>query len=304
MNQHWHWQTWQDYAYLTCDLLSPWQHGFFTQEFYPRTPEDLTSIWQLSDPHGHASKGKSFRASRSPITAYRVKQIHGNLVLTPQEITDTVNQLNSPHELAEADAVISDYAPLKDLLSPSDLLRNRVAHTLTDRSQESVWAASADCTPVLIGDIATGQVCAIHAGWRGTAQKIVPQAISRFLEFGSKKSSLRVAIGPAISGKMYQVDEKVAIEVARSILPQPNLESETVLNKLKQFPHAPILEDELPGKVRLDVPRINHLQLEQLGIDPVQIAIAPYCTFQEKDLFFSYRRTGEKKVQWSGIVSR
>jgi YfiH family protein len=270
MNQHWYWQTWQDYAYLTCDLLSPWQHGFFTQKFYPRTPEDLTLIW------------------RSPITAYRVKQIHGNLVLTPQEITDTVNQLNYPHELAEADAVISDYAP----------------HTLTDRSQASVWAASADCTPVLIGDIATGQVCAIHAGWRGTAQKIVPQAIARFLEFGSKKSNLRIAIGPAISGKMYQVDEQVAIEVARSILPQPNLESETVLNKLKQFPHAPILEDELPGKVRLDVPRINHLQLEQLGIDPVQIAIAPYCTFQEKDLFFSYRRTGEKKVQWSGIVSR
>jgi polyphenol oxidase len=41
-----------------------------------------------------------------------------------------------------------------------------------------------------------------------------------------------------------------------------------------------------------------------LGINPEQIAIAPYCTFQEQDLFFSYRRTGEKKVQWSGIVSK
>ncbi|MGK7891953.1 MAG: laccase domain-containing protein [Leptolyngbyaceae cyanobacterium] len=34
------------------------------------------------------------------------------------------------------------------------------------------------------------------------------------------------------------------------------------------------------------------------------MAIAPYCTFQDPDQFFSYRRTREKKVQWSGIVSQ
>jgi YfiH family protein len=265
MNQHWHWQTWQNYSYLTCDLLSPWQHGFFTQEFYPRTPEDLTSIW---------------RSPITSITAYRVKQIHGNLVLTPQEITDILHQQDDADKLAEADAIISD------------------------RPQQSVWAASADCTPVLIGDVVTGQVCAIHAGWRGTAQKIVPQAIARFLDFGSEKSNLRIAIGPAISGKMYQVDERVAIEVTQTIMPDNNLEPETILSKLKQLPNVPILDDQLSGKVRLNVPRVNQIQLEQLGINLEQIAIAPYCTFQSQDLFFSYRRTGEKKVQWSGIVSK
>ncbi|MFM2312525.1 MAG: hypothetical protein RLZZ04_1801 [Cyanobacteriota bacterium] len=280
MNQQWYWQTWQDHAYLTCDLLSPWQHGFFTQDFYPRLPQELTSIWGLGDPHPARSPREE--VSQLAITAYRVKQIHGNLVLTPQEITEIVEQANDPDALAEADAVISD------------------------DPQQSVWAASADCTPVLIGDLVTGQACAIHAGWRGTSQKIVPQAIARFLEFGSQKSDLRIAIGPAISGKIYQVDEWVALEVAQSILSGLNLEHlapEIILTKLKHFPQPPILEDELPGKVRLDVPRVNHLQLEQLGISPEQIAIAPYCTFQEQDLFFSYRRTGEKKVQWSGIVS-
>jgi UDP-N-acetylmuramate-alanine ligase len=50
-------------------------------------------------------------------------------------------------------------------------------------------------------------------------------------------------------------------------------------------------------------------QLRALGIDliegfePDQIAIAPYCTYQNPDLFFSYRREKQKKVQWSGIVS-
>jgi hypothetical protein len=64
------------------------------------------------------------------------------------------------------------------------------------------------------------------------------------------------------------------------------------------------LPDPEPGKLRLDVGRVNHWQLMGLGLAPEQIAIAPHCTFQEPQRFFSYRRTGEKLVQWSGIVSR
>ena len=159
MNQHWHWQTGQQYSYLTCDLLSGWRHGFFSQQSYPQTPEHLTSILHPQT------------------TAYRVKQVHGNLVLTPQEITEKLDLEDCTKELAEADAVISDLP------------------------KQSVWAASADCTPILIGDLKTMRVCAIHAGWRGTAQKIVNRASARFIEFGSQKADLRIAIGPAISGK-------------------------------------------------------------------------------------------------------
>ena len=256
---NWQWQTWQGYSYLTCNLLSPWQHGFFTKEFYPRTPEDLAFILQPNT------------------TAYRVKQVHGKEVLTPQEITTAIEQgsINFP----DADAVISD------------------------RSQQSVWVASADCTPILIGDIKTGQVCAIHAGWRGTAQKIVESAISRFIESGSKKDNFRVAIGPAIAGKVYQVDETVAIEVGKTIIAHGIDKTDAeILKQLKQLPNPPVLDD-LPGKARLNVPRVNQIQSEQLNINPEHIAIAPYCTYQG-DRFFSYRRTGEKKVQWSGIVSQ
>ena len=263
MNQQWYWQTWQDYSYLICDLLSPWQHGFFTSEFYPRTPEDLTSILQPQT------------------SAYRVKQVHGNLVLTPKEITSVVNQGNFEHSLAEADAVISD------------------------RSGQSVWVASADCTPVLIGDLVTGQVCAIHAGWRGTALKIVPQAIARLLNCGSNQANLRIAIGPAIAGEVYQVDQSVALKVCRSIISDAESKPEAeILAELKELPQQPILDDELPGKARLDVSRVNQIQLEQLGISSEQMAIAPYCTYQQSTRLFSYRRTGEKKVQWSGIASK
>jgi hypothetical protein len=48
---------------------------------------------------------------------------------------------------------------------------------------------------------------------------------------------------------------------------------------------------------------VNELQLERMGISGEQVAIAPHCTYQQPEYFFSYRRDKEKKVQWSGIVS-
>ena len=257
LTPEWQWQDWQGLPYLTCSLLGDWQHGFLTQQFYPRTPEDLVPVL-----HPEAS-------------VYRVKQVHGNKVLTPTEINLTTDNLS------EADGII------------------------TDNSQQAVWVASADCNPVLIGDVETGKVAAIHAGWRGTAQKIVPRAIERFLQSGSIKDNLRIAMGAAIAGEVYQVSEHVAAEVGASIISLE--EASTIVEMLvalQNLPDSPLLEDSHPGRVRLDVRRVNAIQIEQLGISSEQIAIAPYCTYQQPDRFFSYRRSKEKKVQWSGIVSR
>ncbi|MGI0487322.1 peptidoglycan editing factor PgeF [Pantanalinema rosaneae CENA516] len=254
----WHWQTWNDLPYLTCSLLQPWQHGFFTQQFAPRPPEELTKVLHpLAQP-------------------YRVKQVHGNTVLTPSEITE--------QPPAESDRPAAD-------------------GLVTEQTDQAVWVCTADCTPVLIADTATGQVAAVHAGWRGTAQKIVPQAIGRLQDQGSQLSNLRIALGPAIAGDVYQVSEEVAVEVGASVAPVNPDNIAASLELLRQLPEPPVLDDPEPGRVRLDVRRVNVLQLEQLGITPEQIAIAPHCTYQDASYFFSYRRSREKKAQWSGIVS-
>lgn len=232
-------------------------------------------------PHGFLSRHFSPRTPAELVevlhptaTAYRVKQIHGNRVLKTGEIAP------SAATLPEADGL------------------------LTQKSSEAVWVASADCVPVLIADIQTGLVAAVHAGWRGTATKIVPQAIAQFQSQGSQLADLRFALGPAISGEVYQVSSDVAVKLGETILPKSNFTSETeVLEALFQLPHSPVLEDNLPNKVRVDVRRVNTLQLEQLGISPEHIAVAPHCTYQEPNAFFSYRREHLKKVQWSGIVS-
>lgn len=253
----WHWRNWKGLPYLTCSILEQWDHGFFTQQFWPRSPQDLTEVLQ------------------SKASVYRLKQVHGNAVLTPQEIDSLLSTLGD--DLASADGLISEQ-PL-----------------------QAVWVASADCTPVLIGDVKTGRVAALHAGWRGTAKKIVPLAIARFQSQGSQIDDLRIAMGPAIAGEVYQVSIDVAAEIGASIIPDED--EQKIVQALHELPNSPLLEDSNPGKVRLDVRRVNSLQMENMGISAEQIAIAPYCTFQTPEHFFSYRREKEKKVQWSGIVS-
>ena len=259
----WHWRTWNQLPYLTCSLLEPWQHGFFTSHYAPRPPAELTPVLQPK------------------AQAYRLKQVHGNIVLSPSEI-ETMGQDGS-NEIKEP--------PAGDGL-------------VTEQAEQAVWVCSADCTPVLLADIATGQVAAVHAGWRGTALKIVPHAIARMQSQGVHLQNLRVAMGPAIAGEVYQVSETVAAEVGASIAP---IDPENVLEAialLRDLPNSPVLDDPEPGRARLDVRRVNALQLEQLGLSSEQIAIAPHCTYQDPENFFSYRRSKQRKAQWSGIVSQ
>lgn len=263
----WYWQTWQDLPYLTCNLLQDWEHGFFTSAFSPRLPSEIVE------------------ALKSDAQVYRVRQVHGKTVLTPSEIERATREAN-------------DESQGEPERPPADGI-------LTEQPEQAVWVCTADCTPVLIADEKTGQVAAVHAGWRGTASRIVPNAIARLTESGSSLENLRIAMGPAIAGEVYQVSETVAVEVGASIVPPETADApESILDSLRQLPDPPILDDPQPGHVRLDVRRVNAIQLEQLGIQPEQIAIAPYCTYQRPEHFFSYRRDRLKKVQWSGIVSK
>ncbi len=263
----WTWQpskNQEDKPFLICSLL-PSPHGFFTSHFYPQAPADLAN---LLSPDAEV---------------YRVKQVHSADVLMPSEIERATTR-GLP---LLSDGTTAPF-PLADGI-------------VSERSNQMVWACSADCTPALISDIETGQVAAVHAGWRGTAQRILPAAIARLQSQGSQLKNLRIALGPAIDGSVYQVGRNVAAEVGKSVAPR--LDGDELIAYLMTVENPPLLSDQAKDRVRLDVRRINQMQLVQLGIEPEWIAIAPHCTYQEPDRFFSYRRTKEKKVQWSGIVS-
>jgi polyphenol oxidase len=199
--------------------------------------------------------------------AYRAKQVHGDRVIHAREIS-------SEPPLPEADGVwvSPDFAA-----TPS-----------------SVWVCSADCVPVLIGDRRLGTVAAVHAGWRGTAAKIIKQTITQLRQEGSDLQDLLVALGPAIAGESYQVSQSVADQVLATI----------------QTPMG-VTPDPEPDRYRLDLRLVQQQQLQELGIPAEQVAIAPYCTLQTPEHFFSYRSyclehgleaKRSPQIQWSGIA--
>ena len=141
-----------------------------------------------------------------------------------------------------------------------------------------VGVKTADCVPILIGDPISGAFAAVHAGWRGTVAAVVRRAIEQMQEqYGAKAEHLRAAIGPAANLCCYEVGAEV-IEQFTDRFPQSQ----------KLF--APTRD----GHARIDLQTGNREQLISAGVEPGKIHVAPLCTMERTDLFFSYRR--EKAV--------
>jgi len=143
---------------------------------------------------------------------------------------------------------------------------------------------TADCVPVLIADPKTGAFAAVHAGWRGTSVSIVLAVLSQLRsEYGTRVEDLRAAIGPAANSCCY--------EVGREVIDQFK----------ERFPQSThLFTPTREGHARIDLQTANRDQLTGTGVSPERIHVAPLCTMDRTDLFFSYRR--EKSVH--GRVGR
>jgi YfiH family protein len=155
---------------------------------------------------------------------------------------------------------------------------------VSNTPQILLMVKTADCVPVLIADHKTGAFAAVHAGWRGTSQSIVLNAIKQLQsEYGARAEDLRAAIGPAANDCCY--------EVGREVIDQFK----------ERFPGSEhLFTATRDGHARIDLQTANRDQLAGAGVSPERIHIAPLCTMDRTDLFFSYRR--EKSVH--GRVGR
>lgn len=147
---------------------------------------------------------------------------------------------------------------------------------------------TADCVPVLIADRRTSAVAAVHAGWRGTAGRIVERAFAAMMATWSvRRADCIAAIGPAICGSCYEVGADV-------------------LGRFKaEFPYAKrFVSNEAGGKGHVDLKAACAIQLELCGFDPEQIYVADYCTMCGNDLFFSYRKEGVRAGRILSVVGQ
>src|SRR5579872_3178802 len=87
---------------------------------------------------------------------------------------------------------------------------------ITDRAGLGVSVRTADCYPILLADPVARAVAAVHAGWRGTAARVVQETIASMRrEFGTQPANLFAAIGPGIGQCCYEVGEEVARQFGR-----------------------------------------------------------------------------------------
>ncbi len=163
-------------------------------------------------------------------------------------------------------------APPQSIIEDTDVL-------MTDVPQLCIGVSTADCIPVLLYDAAHHAVCAVHAGWRGTQQRVVQVAVRAMTEaYGTRPESLRAVIGPGISLDCFEVGDEVYEAFAAAGFDMP-----TIARKMPFHGQT---------KWHIDLWACNRQQLIQVGVPDGQIHTAGICTYQHSDDYFSARRLG------------
>ncbi|WP_181259378.1 polyphenol oxidase family protein [Pseudoduganella armeniaca] len=141
-----------------------------------------------------------------------------------------------------------------------------------------VSVITADCVPLLLARRDGGRVAAIHAGWRGLADGIVPAVLAQL----AAGADWVAAVGPTICAVCYEVSADLAGTFAA------------------RFGAAVV-----PAYRHLDMRAVAALQLAAAGIGAIDHVGGCTCCARAADdtyLFRSYRRGDRNSQQHAGIL--
>lgn len=154
---------------------------------------------------------------------------------------------------------------------------------VTNRVGMLCTALFADCVPIYFFDPESGYLGIAHAGWKGTVNRIGEKMVDTFKSVGTNPANLLVTIGPCISQEFYEVDEKVIDHI-----PVKYIDNTVVSNENNRF--------------QLDLKQLNTEILLQQAVLRHNIDVTNYCTFRDKELFFSHRRDHGKTGRMLGYI--
>lgn len=146
----------------------------------------------------------------------------------------------------------------------------------------------ADCQGIFLYDPRKKVIGNIHSGWKGTANKIVINAVHKMIEvFQCDKNDIQCFINPAIKQCHFEIGEDVL---------------EYFVNLLSYEYIKPFVKtsNENEAKYYLDLVKLNKRILIDYGIKKENIFIMDYCTVCENERFHSYR--SEKTVKRNGCI--
>ena len=150
--------------------------------------------------------------------------------------------------------------------TPKDLYADG---SYTTKKNRVCVVTTADCVPILFCNDKGTKVAAIHAGWKGICKGIIENAVKNF----ERPESIFVWIGPCISKKYYKIGE----DVYSNFLHYSNsLENSFEKNNNQRWSCC--------------LKSIVKTVLDKSGVK--KIYDCDLCTYELKNLFFSYRRDG------------
>ncbi len=161
----------------------------------------------------------------------------------------------------------------------------------TDMPEVCVCVKTADCIPVLLWDDVTHVVSAVHAGWKGTLQRIVEANIDKLHSvYGTKAEDLHAIIGPGIGIDSFEVGDEVYKQFAEANFPMEEL--------ARRYPG---MRDPEESRWHIDLWECNRLQLTKKGVNPHNITVAGIDTYANYDRFYSARRHCDGRII-NGII--
>ena len=134
----------------------------------------------------------------------------------------------------------------------------------------ALGVVTADCVPILLYDVKNDIIGCIHAGWRGAFSEIIKKTIIKIQKINSN-SKIYASVGPCIGKKNYEVDQIFFKKfISKSKKNKKYFSNKDKFKKL--FNLRKYVADRL---LELDI-IVDHVN---------------YDTFEEKNKFFSYRRS-------------
>lgn len=150
----------------------------------------------------------------------------------------------------------------------------RVDGVYTSLSNVALAVFHADCIPLLLYDPTTQLIGAVHAGWVGTLSKITSLFIQTWItQEHVNPQDILVYIGPALSRANFQVRSDVIQKVE---------------NETPEF--LPYLYKESDVLATMDAVGMNIHQLLEHGVLQSNITNNDECTYDNPELYFSYRK--------------
>lgn len=155
---------------------------------------------------------------------------------------------------------------------------------ISDVRGACIGISTADCIPVLVHDPVHHAAAAIHAGWRGTHQRIVTKTLAEMARlYHTDPGECEAVIGPGISLESFEVGQEVYDAFAEA-----------------HFPMSQV--SRMYAKWHIDLKEINRLLLLEAGVPASSITVSPIDTLTDTR-YFSARREQKGDVKCGRILS-